>query len=140
MQIFILIPNNPTRPKCQVQFHDCTISQKRSCKDTDRRIDDVQGEIEGIDGGYAKRLWQKSGNGSDGNVVDRNVPGDDIGKSRPMKDRIDDLPFSQDWPDRATSSTLQRRSITRLQTVLLHSIHCKNQFRILQYIILVYTN
>lgn len=25
-----------------------------------------------------------------------------------MKDRIDDLPFSQDWPDRATSSTLQR--------------------------------
>ncbi|KAK1122004.1 hypothetical protein K0M31_009852 [Melipona bicolor] len=71
-------------------------------------MDDVQGEIEGIDGGYAKRLWQKSGNGSDGNVVDRNVPGDDIGKSRPMKDRIDDLPFSQDWPDRATSSTLQR--------------------------------
>ena len=32
------------------------------------------------------------------------------------------------------------RSITRLQTVLLHSIHCKNQFRILQYIIFVYTN
>ena len=27
------------------------------------------------------------------------------------------------------------RSITRLQTVLLHSIHCKHQFRILQYII-----
>lgn len=25
-----------------------------------------------------------------------------------MKDRIDGLPFSQDWPDRATSSTLQR--------------------------------
>ena len=91
-----------------MQFHDCTISYKRSWKDTDRRIDDVEGEIEGIDGGYAKRLWQKSGNGSDGNVVDRNVAGDDIGKSRPMKDRIDDLPFSQDWPDRATSSTLQR--------------------------------
>ena len=32
------------------------------------------------------------------------------------------------------------RSVTRLQTVLLHSIHCKNQFRILQYIIFVYTN
>ena len=32
------------------------------------------------------------------------------------------------------------RSITRLQTVLLHSIHCKNQFRILQYITFVYTN
>ena len=32
------------------------------------------------------------------------------------------------------------RSITRLQTVLLHSIHCKPQFRILQYIIFVYTN
>ena len=32
------------------------------------------------------------------------------------------------------------RSITRLQTVLLHSIHCKHQFRILQYIIFVYTN
>ena len=30
--------------------------------------------------------------------------------------------------------------ITRLQTVLLHSIHCKHQFRILQYIIFVYTN
>ena len=27
------------------------------------------------------------------------------------------------------------RRITRLQTVLLHSIHCKHQFRILQYII-----
>ena len=27
------------------------------------------------------------------------------------------------------------RSITRLQTILLHSIHCKHQFRILQYII-----
>lgn len=25
-----------------------------------------------------------------------------------MKDRIDDLPFSQDWPDRTMSSTLQR--------------------------------
>ena len=32
------------------------------------------------------------------------------------------------------------RSITRLQTVLLHSTHCKHQFRILQYIIFVYTN
>ena len=32
------------------------------------------------------------------------------------------------------------RSITRLLTVLLHSIHCKHQFRILQYIIFVYTN
>ena len=32
------------------------------------------------------------------------------------------------------------RRITRLQTVLLHSIHCKHQFRILQYIIFVYTN
>ena len=32
------------------------------------------------------------------------------------------------------------RSITRLQTVMLHSIHCKHQFRILQYIIFVYTN
>ena len=32
------------------------------------------------------------------------------------------------------------RSITRIQTVLLHSIHCKHQFRILQYIIFVYTN
>ena len=32
------------------------------------------------------------------------------------------------------------RSIIRLQTVLLHSIHCKHQFRILQYIIFVYTN
>ena len=32
------------------------------------------------------------------------------------------------------------RSITRLQTVLLQSIHCKHQFRILQYIIFVYTN
>ena len=32
------------------------------------------------------------------------------------------------------------RSITRLQTVLLHSIHCKHQFRILHYIIFVYTN
>ena len=32
------------------------------------------------------------------------------------------------------------RSITRLQTVLLHSIHCKHQIRILQYIIFVYTN
>ena len=32
------------------------------------------------------------------------------------------------------------RSITRLQTVLLHSIHFKHQFRILQYIIFVYTN
>ena len=31
-------------------------------------------------------------------------------------------------------------SITRLQTVLLHSIHCKHQFRILQHIIFVYTN
>ena len=30
------------------------------------------------------------------------------------------------------------RSITRLQTVLLHSIHCKPRFRILQYIILFY--
>ena len=29
------------------------------------------------------------------------------------------------------------RFITRLQTVLLHSIHCKHQFRILQYIIFV---
>lgn len=40
--------------------------------------------------------------------VDRNTVGDDIGKTRPMKDRIDDLPFSQDWPDRTMSSTLQR--------------------------------
>ena len=32
------------------------------------------------------------------------------------------------------------RSITRLQTVLLHWIHCKHKFRILQYIIFVYTN
>ena len=32
------------------------------------------------------------------------------------------------------------RSITRLQTVELHSILCKHQFRILQYIIFVYTN
>ena len=32
------------------------------------------------------------------------------------------------------------RSITRLQTFLLHSIHCNHQFRILQYIIYVYTN
>lgn len=40
--------------------------------------------------------------------VDRNTVGDDIGKTRPMKDRIDDLPFSQDWPDRTVSSTLQR--------------------------------
>ena len=32
------------------------------------------------------------------------------------------------------------RGITRLQTVLLHSIHSKHQFRILQYIIFVYTN
>ena len=32
------------------------------------------------------------------------------------------------------------RSITRLQTVLLHSIHCKHQIRILQYMIFVYTN
>ena len=32
------------------------------------------------------------------------------------------------------------RSIARLQTVLLHSIHCKHQFRMLQYIIFVYTN
>ena len=32
------------------------------------------------------------------------------------------------------------RSITRLQTVLLHSIHCKHQFRILHFIIFVYTN
>ena len=31
------------------------------------------------------------------------------------------------------------RSITLLQTFLLHSIRCKHQFRILQYIILVYT-
>ena len=30
--------------------------------------------------------------------------------------------------------------ITRLQTVLQHSTHCKHQFRILQYIIFVYTN
>ena len=29
--------------------------------------------------------------------------------------------------------------ITRIKTVLLHSIHCKHQFRILQYIIFVYT-
>ena len=29
------------------------------------------------------------------------------------------------------------RSITRLQTVLLHSIHCTHQFRLLQYIIFV---
>ena len=32
------------------------------------------------------------------------------------------------------------RTVTRLQTVLLHSIHCKHQFRILEYIIFVYTN
>ena len=32
------------------------------------------------------------------------------------------------------------RSITRLQTVLLHSTHCKHQFRLLQYIVFVYTN
>ena len=32
------------------------------------------------------------------------------------------------------------RSLTRLQTVLLHSIHCKHQFSILQYIISVHTN
>ena len=32
------------------------------------------------------------------------------------------------------------RSITRLQTVLRHSIHCKHQFHILKYIIFVYTN
>ena len=32
------------------------------------------------------------------------------------------------------------RRITRLQTVLLHSKHCKHQFRILQYILFVYTN
>ena len=32
------------------------------------------------------------------------------------------------------------RSITRLQTVLLYSIDCKNQFRILQYIIFVQGN
>ena len=32
------------------------------------------------------------------------------------------------------------RSITRLQTVLLHSTHCKHQLRILQYIIFVFTN
>ena len=32
------------------------------------------------------------------------------------------------------------RSITRLQTVLLHSINCKKKFRILPYIIFVYTN
>ena len=32
------------------------------------------------------------------------------------------------------------RSITRLQTFLLHSIHCKHQFRIFQYITFVYTN
>ena len=32
------------------------------------------------------------------------------------------------------------RSITRLQTALLHSKLCKHQFRILQYIIFVYTN
>ena len=32
------------------------------------------------------------------------------------------------------------RSITLIQTVLLHSIHCKHQFRKLQYIIFVYTN
>ena len=32
------------------------------------------------------------------------------------------------------------RSITRLQTVLQHSTDCKQQFRILQYIIFVYTN
>ena len=31
------------------------------------------------------------------------------------------------------------RRITRLQTVLLHSIHCKNKFRILQYLIFVDT-
>ena len=32
------------------------------------------------------------------------------------------------------------RSITRLQTVLLHSMRCKHQFRILLSIIIVYTN
>ena len=32
------------------------------------------------------------------------------------------------------------RSISRLQTVLLHSIQCKHQFRILQCFIFVYTN
>ena len=32
------------------------------------------------------------------------------------------------------------RNITRSQTVLLHSIHCKHQFPILPYIIFVYTN
>ena len=32
------------------------------------------------------------------------------------------------------------RSITRLQAVLLHSIHCRHQYRILEYIIFVYTN
>ena len=32
------------------------------------------------------------------------------------------------------------RRIIRLQTVLQHSIRCKHQFRILQYIIFVYTN
>ena len=32
------------------------------------------------------------------------------------------------------------RRMTHLQTVLLHSIHCKHQFRILQYTIFVYTN
>ena len=31
------------------------------------------------------------------------------------------------------------RSITRLKTVLLHSIRCKHQFRVLNYIIFVYT-
>ena len=32
------------------------------------------------------------------------------------------------------------RSITLLQTVLLHSINCKHKFRILQFIVFVYTN
>ena len=32
------------------------------------------------------------------------------------------------------------RSITRLQTVLLHPNHCKHQFRILQYIKFLYSN
>ena len=45
--------------------------------------------------------------------------------------------------DRGLTGTMHYnifRSITMLHTVLLHSIHCKTQFRILQYIILVYTN
>ncbi|KOX68302.1 hypothetical protein WN51_07040 [Melipona quadrifasciata] len=69
LEIFILImPNNPNRGKASSAIF--TIARYRGkgrSKDTDRRMDDVQGEIEGIDGGYAKRLWQKSGNGSDGN-------------------------------------------------------------------------